>query len=141
MPSSAASAGPAGKAPEVAAQPSPRTTQLRAALFIGCAVAVALAAWAADPQRYHGTDINFERLLRTIGAAKGVIALGVMTLLSWRFGHPVPARAALAYIAGACLIAGASVLVLQLSFIPAASAMFWAGVATMLVGAWGDRRG
>jgi small-conductance mechanosensitive channel len=140
MARSVASAETAGKAPETAVQPPPGAGRLRAGLVIGCILAAALAAWVGDPQRYHGDDAQLGRLLRGLGAVKGIIALGAVAVLSWRFGHPVPARVALAYIAGACLIAGASALVLQLSFIPAASGMFWAGIAALLVGVWGDRR-
>jgi hypothetical protein len=120
---------------------NPSTGRLRAILVIGCALAVAAAAWLGNPDLYHGSDAGLARLLRGMGAIKGVIALGVVAVLSWRFRHPIAARAAAAYITGTWLLAAASILILQLSFIPAASGLFWAGVIVILAGAWSDRRG
>jgi hypothetical protein len=115
--------------------------RLRASLIVGCALAVAVATGLGNPDLYQGSDAGLARLLRGMGAVKGLIALGVVAVLSWRFRHPIAARAAAAYTAGTWMLAGASVLILQLSFIRSASGLFWAGVILLLVGAWSDRRG
>ena len=75
------------------------------------------------------------------GPPQGGIALAAVGVLLWRFGHPTPPRMATAYIAGATLIVGASVLIWQLVHIPAAAIAFHAGEFTLLIAAWRDRDG
>jgi hypothetical protein len=64
-------------------------------------------------------------------------ALGVLV---WRFGRPLAPRAALAFLVGSWLIAGATAMIWQLSHIGAAAVAFHAGEIGMLVVAWREHR-
>ena len=84
---------------------------------------------------------DLARLLRGMALLKGGIALAAVGVLLWRFGHPTPPRMVTAYIAGAALIVGASVLIWQLVHIPAAAFAFHVGEFALLIAAWRDRDG
>ena len=73
-----------------------------------------------------------------MAAIKAVIVLAAAAVLFWRFGHPVLQRTAAAYLVGAWLSAGATMLVWQLSFIPLAAVTFHASEFTLLFVAWRD---
>jgi hypothetical protein len=118
-----------------------RATALQALLVFGCLATVALAAWIGRPEAYPSTDADLARLLRGMGLIKGFLALAAVGVLLWRFGHPLSQRMAIAYLVGAWLAAGASMLVWQLTMIPLAALVFHIGEITMLVTAWRDRAG
>ncbi len=116
------------------------TALLRVALVLGCAVAVALAAWVGEPAHALEPDESLARLLRGMALIKACLVLGAIGVLVWRFGRPVPAGVAGAYLAGAWLVAGASMLIWQLSFIPLAAVVFHVGELMLLFVAWRDGR-
>lgn len=114
---------------------------LRALLLCGCLATVAMAAWIGRPEAYLAADADLARLLRGMALIKGFLALAAVAVLLWRFGHPLSQRMAAAYLVGAWLAAGASMLVWQLTFIPLAALVFHIGEITMLLTAWRDRTG
>jgi hypothetical protein len=114
---------------------------LRALLLCGCLATVAIAAWIGRPEAYLAADADLARLLRGMALIKGFLALAAVGVLLWRFGHPLSQRMAGAYLVGAWLAAGASMLVWQLTLIPLAALVFHLGEITMLLTAWRDRTG
>jgi hypothetical protein len=118
----------------------PHTSRLffRGALLLTCAAAVTVAAWVGDAGPYQRADPSLARLLQGMALIKAAIALGAVALLLWRFGWPVGKPAALAYGMAAALMAGATMLIWQLSFIPLAAAFFHIGALVMLLVGWQD---
>lgn len=111
---------------------------LRSLLVLGCTVSVLLAAWLAAPATALRADPELVFLLRGMALIKAAIVLAAVGVLCWRFGQPVLPRVAGAYLAGAWLTAGATMLVWQLSFIPLAALVFHVGEFTLLWVAWRD---
>jgi hypothetical protein len=58
----------------------------------------------------------------------------------WRFGWSISKPAALTYIVGSGVLAGSTMLIWQLSFIPLAAVLFHAAGLCMLVVCWRDTR-
>lgn len=117
-----------------------RPVLLRAALILGCLAAVAVASGFGPSDAYRDADLALAHLLRGMGLIKGGIVLAAVAVLLWRFGRPISIRLASVYLVGAWLAAGASMLIWQLTFIPAAAMGFHLGEITMLVFAWRDGR-
>lgn len=113
---------------------------LRAALLLGCAATVALAAGMGHPAPALDSDVDLGRLLRGMAAIKAGIVLAAIVLMWWRFKHPVPAPLAACGLIAAWLAAGASVLIWQLTAIPIAVATFHTSGLAFLVAAWLDWR-
>jgi hypothetical protein len=118
-----------------------RPAALRSLLLSGCIASVAMAAWLGEPAALMRSDAELAQLLRGMAAIKGLIVLAAVGALLWRFGQPAPRRIAIAYLLGAWLIAGATMLVWQLSLVPLAALAFHAGEFTLLIAAWRDREG
>jgi hypothetical protein len=114
---------------------------LRSLLVAGCIASIAIAAWLGEPAAFVRADAELAQLLRGMAAIKAIIVLAAVGVLLWRFGQPVPRRTAIAYLLGAWLIAGATTLVWQLSFVPLAALAFHAGEFTLLIAAWRDHQG
>jgi hypothetical protein len=112
----------------------------RLLLIAGCVLAVAMAAWLGQPQASAGTDPDLLRLLRGMAMIKGFLVLAAVGVLLWRFGHPLSPGMAGAYLVGAWLAAGASMMIWQLTLIPLAALVFHVGEITMLVTAWRDHK-
>jgi hypothetical protein len=111
---------------------------LRSLLILGCVVAVSAAAVLGEPASLVRADPQLALLLRGMAVIKAAIVLSAIGILVWRFGHPVSNRLALAYIVGASVLAGASMLIWQLSFIPLAALGFHVAAFVVLVAAWHD---
>jgi hypothetical protein len=111
---------------------------LRLGLLLGCAVSVLLAAWLAAPASALRADPELVFLLRGMALIKAALVLAAVGVLCWRFGQPVLPRVAGAYLAGAWLTAGATMLVWQLSLIPLAALVFHVGEFMLLWVAWRD---
>lgn len=111
---------------------------LRVALVLGCVASLALAAWVGEPAQYLAQDFELARLLRGMAIIKACLVLAAACLLVWRFGRPTPPRVAGAYLIGIWLVAGASMLIWQLTLIPLAALVFHAGELMLLVVAWLD---
>ena len=115
-----------------------RAFVLRAALLLGCAAALTLAAWVGNPAPYLSADVDLGRLLQGMALIKAGIVFAAISLLWWRFKRPVPVPLAAIYLIGTCLAAGASMLIWQLTAIPLAAITFHAGGLAFLVAAWLD---
>ncbi|MBC8059002.1 MAG: hypothetical protein H7Y61_20735 [Rhizobiales bacterium] len=114
---------------------------LRTLLLAGCIASVAAAAWVGEPAASVRADPELAFLLRGMAGIKAAIVLAAVGVLFWRFGHAVSKRSAGAYLVGAWLLAGATALVWQLSFVPFAALAFHAGEFTLLFVAWRDHQG
>jgi uncharacterized membrane protein YecN with MAPEG domain len=110
----------------------------RTVLLVVCVAAVLAAAWVGEPARVVQADLALAQLMRGMALIKGAIALGAVALLLWRFGWPVGKPAGLAYVVSAALMAGATMLIWQLTFIPLAAALFHIGALAMLLVGWRD---
>jgi hypothetical protein len=122
--------------PELMSSPSAR----RSLLVIGCVASMAFAAWLGEPLASTQADPELAHLLRGMAAIKATMVVAALGVLFWRFGQPVQQHTAAAYLAGAWLIAGATMLVWQLSFILLAALAFHVGVFSLLFVAWRDHQ-
>jgi hypothetical protein len=111
---------------------------MRFVLLTACLLSVLAAYWVGEPARVVQVDPGLAPLLRGMALIKAAIALGAVALLLWRFGWPVGKPAALAYVVSAALMAGATMLIWQLTFIPLAAALFHIGALAMLLVGWRD---
>lgn len=111
---------------------------LRSLLVLAAAAAVAAAALCGDPAAVVRADPQLAFLLRGMALIKAAMVLATIAAFLWRFGHPVPRPTAAAYIAGTAVLAGASMLIWQLAFIPLAALGFHAAAFVVLVAAWRD---
>jgi hypothetical protein len=111
---------------------------LRLLLILGCVAAVSAAAVIGEPALLVRADPQLALLLRGMAVIKAAIVLSAIGILAWRFGHPVSNRTAATYVAGASALAGASMLIWQLSFIPLAALGFHVAAFAVLVAAWHD---
>lgn len=117
-----------------------RAAMLRALLVVGCAMALLIAAALGRPEVLQQADAELARLLRGMALIKGALLAAALAALWWRFGLALAPRLALVYLVGAWLMAAASMLVWQLTLIPAAAVVFHAGELGLLLAAWRDRR-
>ncbi len=118
--------------------PRRSATTRRLWLVGGCIAATALALRLADPTAPSRFEPDLVTLLRGMAAIKTLLVAAAMALLAWRLGRPVTTRIATAYVTGASFVAGATAMIWQLSSIVPASAVFHAGLLTLLVAAWRD---
>lgn len=112
---------------------SPRTL-----LLLGTALALTVAAALGDPRPMLAADPDLARLLRGMALIKGVLVLAAVGVLWWRFRQPLAAGHGTAYLVGAWLAAGATMLIWQLSLIVPAALAFHAGELLLLLTAWRD---
>lgn len=86
-------------------------------------------------------DPELATLLRFMAVVKAAMALGAAALVGWRFGSPVRAATALAYIAGASSMAAGAGLIWQLGHIGAGALLVHGGLLALAGIAWLDRTG
>lgn len=115
-----------------------RPTTLRASLLVGIMVAIACAAAIGHPESLVRADAELARLLRGMALIKGFIALAAVAAILWRFGWSASRGATVAYTTGAWLIAGGSMLIWQLTYIPAAAIAFHVGAFAIVFAACRD---
>ncbi len=120
-------------------QPAVLRALLRTLLIVACAVSIGAAAWYGDPSGYLRTDAALSRLLRGMAAIKGGIAVAAIGAVLWRFGLPLSKGVAIGYLLGCCALAGATMLIWQLTLIPFAALLFHGAALGMLVMGWRDR--
>ena len=116
-----------------------RIAVLRAGLLMAC-LACALVGWASAAGTSHALEPELAVLLRGMAAIKGLLAVFVASLVCWRLGLPISARAAWAYATCSGLMFVACALIWQLAFMPLASALFHAGWMGALCVAWREGR-
>lgn len=122
----------------VGAGSTPRILTLGSALVLGSIAAGTIALWFGNPAAYLAADPELARLLRGMALIKAGLVVGAMALLLWRLRRPVTARTACVYLLGTWWMAGASMLIWQLTLIPLAAITFHVGELSMLVAAWRD---
>lgn len=111
---------------------------LRVALALGSLGAVGVALWLGDPRPSLAADADLARLLRGMALLKAALVVPALGLLWWRFGRPVSPLVSAVYVPGAWLLAGASALIWQLTWLPLAAATFHVAGLAVLLAAWRD---
>jgi hypothetical protein len=117
---------------------APHALRLRAALLLGCLAMLVAAGWYGQPDALLQADPQIAQMLRGMALIKAAMVLAAISLLAWRFGHPIGRRQAAVYLAGVWLAAGGSMLIWQLTLIPAAAIVFHLGEFAFLLMAWRD---
>ena len=117
----------------------PSAAALRALLLLGCVAVASAAALASEAAAIVRADPELSYLLRGMAAIKACLCAAAVGVLFWRFGHGLSQRSAAAYLIGAWLMTGATMLVWQLSLISLAAMAFHVGEFTLLFTAWRDR--
>lgn len=112
---------------------------LRTLLLLGCLASVAATAWIGDPSAYVRADPELAFLLRGMAAIKACLVVASVGVSLWRLGHALPQSTAAAYLVGSWLMAGATMLIWQLSFIALAALVFHVGMFMLLFVAWRDQ--
>ena len=115
-----------------------RSSLLRVALLAGCVGAVGLAVWVGRPEQYLAADPELARLLRAMALIKAALVLGAVAILLWRFGYSLAPRLAAVYLLGVWAMAGASMMVWQLSALVLSAMLFHTGGVAVLIAAWHD---
>ncbi len=133
-----------------ARQPAPRVTSQRSSLspgvwrsvlLAGCILSIAVAASIGDPWPFMQADAELALLLRGMAAIKSLLVVAAVAILLWRFGRPVRPAVAAAYLVGTWMIAGATMLIWQLSLIVPAAGLFHIGGLMLLLIALRDDGG
>lgn len=124
----------------VARREAPAVSSLwRAGLIIGCAAALGAAAWVGHPAAYLEDDPTLARLLRGMALIKALVVVGALSAVLWRLGWSISARMAAGYAIATSLLAGSTMLIWQLSYIPLAAVLFHGTALGMLYLGWRDR--
>jgi hypothetical protein len=106
---------------------------------MGC-LACVVVGWTAASGASHLVEPELAVLLRGMAAIKGLLAVFAASLVYWRFGLRISARAAWAYATCAGLMFVGCAVIWQLAFIPLAAALFHAGGMGALCVAWREGR-
>jgi len=122
-----------------AAARAARTTRLRIITVAACALSIGAAGWIGDPSGYLQADLALAHLLRGMAVIKGMLALAALGAVLWRFGWPVSKPVAFGYAFGSSVLAGSTMLIWQLSFIPLAAVLFHVAAAAMLIIGWREK--
>jgi hypothetical protein len=125
----------------VARGPASSTLRLRSLLGGLCLAAAAGGAWLGSAAGAATTEPDLVRLLQAMGLIKVGLAVAGIAAVFWRFSWPTAPRIAAAYVAGASLTAAASVMIVNLAWIPTAALVFHVGAGLMIAGAVFDESG
>jgi hypothetical protein len=137
-----ASRSPRGAALRSAARTAPLGAGAsRAMLVVGCALTLILAARLGRPAAYLAADPALARLLRGMAVIKGAAVLAAFAAVFWRLGWRASLGSAAAYLTTTWLLAGSTMLIWQLTWIPAAAVLFHGALIAILVAAWRDDLG
>jgi len=117
-----------------------RIRLLRLALGVGVLGSVAAASLHADPGTYLRADPELGTLLRGIALIKAGLAALAMGLVYWRLARPISGPVMAAYLGGVWFMAGASMLVWELTHIGWGALIFHTGELTILLVAWREHR-
>jgi hypothetical protein len=115
---------------------APSALQLRICLIVACAVAVGAAFDVGNPTGYLQADIALAHLLRGMAVIKSTIVLAAVGAVWWRLSWVVSRAAAVTYIA---VLAGSTMLIWQLTWIPLAAVVFHGAALGMLIVGWRER--
>jgi len=114
-------------------------TMLQTLTVAACALSIGVAGWIGDPSGYLETDLALAHVLRAMAVIKGMVALAAVGAVLWRFGWPVSKPIAFGYVVGSSVLAGSTMLIWQLSFIPLAAVLFHVAAASMLIIGWREK--
>ncbi len=116
-----------------AAIPAPSSVTLRRGVLVLFAGAAVLGA-AALPEAASAAraDADLVRLMQGMAALKGLMVLGAVAALWWRFAQPVPARMAAGYVLCTAVMAAGVVLIWRLSHIGETALAFHAALFAIL---------
>ena len=117
---------------------APSTLRIRSTLVILSLAGAAGGAWLGSMAAPFTTEPELARILKAMGLIKASMLAAALAAVLWRFSRPVPSRIAAAYTVGASLAAGASMLIVQLAWIPTAALVFHAGAGLMILAAFFD---
>jgi hypothetical protein len=117
-----------------------RPSMLRALLALGCAVSLLAAVAFGQPELLSQSDPDLAWLMRGMSLVKASLVTAIVALLAWRFGRPMAPRIGMAYVVGAWLMSGATVLIWQLTLIGTAAAAFHLGELLLLITLWRDHK-
>lgn len=115
-------------------------TLWRAGLIAATALSIGWAVWVGHPAAYLEADPALAHLLRGMALIKSVLVLGAAAAVLWRYGWPISAPSAVAYAAGTCILAAATMLIWQLTWIPPAALAFHGALIWMLWMGWRETR-
>lgn len=113
----------------------------RLILLAASAAAAGAGAWLSGLAPASIADPDLTRLLKAMAMIKVAIVIAGITAVGWRLSWPAPAPVTTAYIAGAALTSGASILIWNLAWIPVAALVYHAGAGLMIAAAFFDRTG
>lgn len=111
----------------------------RIALIAACVLSVGIAASVGHPAGYLEADPALAHLLRGMALIKGLIVLGAAAAALWRHGWAISPRLAVLYALAVSTMAGSTMLIWQLTFIPLAALLFHVAMIGMVFLGWRDR--
>jgi hypothetical protein len=100
--------------------------------LVAAVVAAAALGWlVGDPAARAAGDPELARLLRGMAIVKAMLVAGALRLLWWRFGYAVGPARAWGYVGAVALMATATALAWQLSYLFVLSLAFHAALLTL----------
>ncbi len=99
---------------------------------------MAAASHLGSPAAYLEADPDLARLLRGMALVKAAAVVVGLAAVYWRLGWRVRGWHTGAYLATAWILTGSTMLVWQLTWIPAAAVLFHAALIGLLVTGWRD---
>jgi hypothetical protein len=112
----------------------------RTLLVAGCCL-TGVGAWAlGEPVALQATDPDLAFLLRAMALIKATLVAAGLSVLWWRLGWPIATFLAAGYVLAGWLVAGATVMIWQLTSIAAAAVIFHAAGLAWVGLMWLDYR-
>ncbi|WP_376093459.1 hypothetical protein ACE7GA_25570 [Roseomonas sp. CCTCC AB2023176] len=111
----------------------------RLTLLVALSV-TAVATLVAGAGNGLADDPDLATLLRVTSITKGVIALGAATIVEWRLRHPIGWPKAAAAITAAALALAGPLVMFGLAHFQAGAALHYAGLGSLGLLAWLDRK-
>ena len=116
-----------------------RRITLAFAVIAAAAAGFAIGHDALSVRVAQAAGPDLVRLLRFMAAVKGVLALGAVAVAWWRLGYPASARLAMAAITACALMAAGCGVVWCMAHIVLGSALFYAGLLSLVALGYVDR--
>lgn len=123
----------AARAPRVGSSWAPRFY-----LLAGSAASIAAACHFGSPAGYLEADPALARLLRGMALVKAAAVVAGLAAVYWRLGWPIQRWRSSTYLVTAWILTGSTMLIWQLSWIPAAAVLFHTALIGLLMTAWRD---
>jgi hypothetical protein len=129
-----------GREPGLRQLALPHRVVMRLLLGAGCLASLAMAMRWGRTTGYLSADPALVHLLRGMAVIKATAVLGALAGVYWRLGWRVAPGIAAAYLGTTWTLAGSTMLIWQLAFIPAAAVLFHAALVGLLWASWRDDR-